>query len=258
VATRFCAECGQENTNYRVSLGALIGDLFEELFQLESRLWRTLWALVWRPGLLTREYNAGRRVRYTTPLRLYLMTSVAYFFVAAVLPPRVSGPQEIKVQLDQQDLEDMNKLPPPKSWLDQRIRERLGMLQKFDQKEASRRARELIVTNTPKVMAVLVPLCALLLMMFFWGHFYVEHLVMSLHMHALTFFAGALAGLTRSNAVMNCVMLVAMVWSYVALKRVYGQSWLRTGWKMLLLTMIYAVFVSLGVAAALIGGFFIA
>jgi len=104
---------------------------------------------------------------------------------------------------------------------------------------------------------VLVPLCALLLMMFFWGHFYVEHLVMSLHMHALTFFAGALAGLTRSDAVMNCVMLAAMVWSYIALKRVYGQSWLRTAWKTLLLTMIYAVFVSLGVAVALIGGFFL-
>jgi uncharacterized protein DUF3667 len=256
VATRFCAECGQENTSYRVSLGRLVGDLFEELFQLESRLWRTLWALVRHPGLLTREYNAGRRVRYTTPLRLYLMTSVAYFFVVAVTPPRVNDPQEVKVAFDKREL-DMSKLPPPKNWFDRRVRERLGMLEKFDQKEASRRARDLIATNTPKVMAVLVPLCALLLMMFFWGHFYVEHLVMALHVHALTFLLGTMAALTRFRAVENLAMLVAFVWGYIALKRVYGQSWLRTAWKSLLLTIIYAVFVSFGVAAALIGGFFL-
>ncbi|MCU1279774.1 MAG: hypothetical protein JWM53_3320, partial [bacterium] len=80
VASRFCSECGQENTDYHVSIGRLVADLFEELFQLESRLWRSLWLLFRKPGLLTREYNAGRRVSYTTPLRLYLIASVVYFF----------------------------------------------------------------------------------------------------------------------------------------------------------------------------------
>src|SRR3954464_15280484 len=101
VATRFCPECGQENTSYRVSLGRLVGDLFEELFQLESRLWRTLWLLFRRPGTLTREYNAGRRVAYTTPLRLYLIASVAYFFVGTVLPQTKVSPN---VNVDLGDL----------------------------------------------------------------------------------------------------------------------------------------------------------
>ncbi len=257
VATRFCPDCGQENTSYRVSLMRLLGDLFEELFQLESRLWRTLWTLVRHPGRLTVEYNAGRRVRYTTPLRLYITASFAYFFLAAVLPPHGHDRTEIKVQLSKQDV-DIDHLPPPKNWLDKRVRERLGMLQKLDPEEASARARALIVVNTPKVMAVLVPLSALLLMLFFRGRFYVEHLVFALHLHAFTFFVGALAELTRSGTIINVAMLGGMVWSVVAMRVVYEQSWARTLWKALCITLLYGIFVSIGVLAALFGGFLLA
>jgi hypothetical protein len=38
------------------------------------------------PGALTAEYLAGRRVKFVSPLRLYLTASVLYFFVAALLP----------------------------------------------------------------------------------------------------------------------------------------------------------------------------
>ena len=51
-----------------------------------GRLWRTLKALVFRPGLLTKEYFAGRRARYRArPGRLFLAMSVATFAVIGVL-----------------------------------------------------------------------------------------------------------------------------------------------------------------------------
>jgi hypothetical protein len=255
VATRFCAECGQENTNYRVSLGRLIGDLIEEVFQLESRLWRTLSALVRRPGLLTREYNAGRRVRYTTPLRLYITTSVVYFFVAAVVPPKIQDTAEIKIELSKQDI-DIDHLPPPKNWLDKRVRERLGALHKLEPKEVSRRMRELLIANTPKVLALLVPLFALLLMIFFRRRFYVEHLVLALHVHAFAFFSGTLAELTRSGRVENLMLLVVCGWGFAAMHTVYEQSWPRTAWKALLVFVVYAILVGAGVCVALVGGMF--
>src|SRR5437868_2388269 len=101
VTGNFCSACGQENTDYRVSLRRLVGDLVDEVFQLESRLWRTLWTLFRHPGRLTREYNAGRRVRYTTPLRLYMLASLAYFLVASVVPSKeltvdLNGVPEVK------------------------------------------------------------------------------------------------------------------------------------------------------------------
>ena len=38
-------------------------------------------ALMFKPGLLTREFLAGRRVRYLPPLRLYLVLSVVFFLI---------------------------------------------------------------------------------------------------------------------------------------------------------------------------------
>jgi len=256
VTTHFCPECGQENTTYRVSLGRLVGDLFEELFQLESRLWRTLWTLCRRPGLLTREYNAGRRVRYTTPLRLYLLTSVVYFFVAALMPPRVAEVGEVKVEFSKQHV-DMNKLPPPKNWVDQRVREKLGMLEKYDPKEVALRVRALVVSGTPKLLAVLVPLFALLLMLFFHGYFYVEHLVLALHVHAFAFMVATLTALTRSGRVSTLGELVVVVWMFIALRDVYRQSWGRTIWKGLVLTVLYCILLGVGMIFAVLGGYFL-
>ena len=117
--------------------------------------------------------------------------------------------------------------------------------------------RDLIVANTPRVMLVLVPLFALLLMIFFWGHFYVEHLVLALHAHAYTFLIGTIAVLTRSSTFANLAMLASLVWGYVAMRRVYQQSWLKTAWKTVLITLIYSVAVGMAIIVAVLGGFFL-
>ena len=52
---------------------------------LDGRLWKTLGALLFRPGLLTREYFAGRRRRYIRPARLFLVASLLLFAVLRVV-----------------------------------------------------------------------------------------------------------------------------------------------------------------------------
>src|SRR5579864_7090273 len=80
----FCGECGQRNTDYRESFGELIGEIIDELFQLDARMVRTVAPFLFRPGFLTSEWSAGRRARYSSPLRLYLLTSVLYFFCISI------------------------------------------------------------------------------------------------------------------------------------------------------------------------------
>ena len=75
--------------------------------------------------------------------------------------------------------------------IERRIRERLGVVTKLDPVESSRRAREVLVANAPRTMAVLVPIFALLVMMLFWRRFFVEHLVFALHAHALAYCSDA-------------------------------------------------------------------
>ena len=46
---------------------------------LEHRLLRTLQALLTKPGFLTSEYRSGRGAAYISPVRLYLVSSAAYY-----------------------------------------------------------------------------------------------------------------------------------------------------------------------------------
>lgn len=76
---KFCAECGQENEDQTVAVKLLVGDLLSDLASFDSKLLRTLVPLIFRPGFLTNKYNAGKRVRYLSPLKLYLTFSVLFF-----------------------------------------------------------------------------------------------------------------------------------------------------------------------------------
>ncbi len=77
----FCPECGQENFNYRTSLGRLAAFWWDRNVSIDGKLARTLWALIRKPGALTVAYLAGQRARYTPPAQLYFLTGLVYFFV---------------------------------------------------------------------------------------------------------------------------------------------------------------------------------
>lgn len=81
VRGRFCIDCGQTTDTHVPTLAEVVGDAITSIFNLDSRLWRTVTSLFFKPGMLTREFLAGRRARYVPPLRLYLVLSVLTFLV---------------------------------------------------------------------------------------------------------------------------------------------------------------------------------
>src|SRR6476659_4152010 len=78
--TLVCGNCG----------APLAGEALESITHADSRLWRTLWYLLSKPGILTREFFAGRRVSYLPPFRLYLVITLVCFLVAS-LPEDLTG-----------------------------------------------------------------------------------------------------------------------------------------------------------------------
>lgn len=80
----YCARCGQRHEPHIHTVAHFAGEAFESISHADSRLWRTLWYLLARPGFLTREFFAGRRVAYLPPFRLYLVISVLFFLVVTV------------------------------------------------------------------------------------------------------------------------------------------------------------------------------
>ena len=60
---------------------------FTEFFGIDGRVWATLGLLLFRPGALTRAYLDGQRRRYLRPLRVYLSSTLLFFFLLSVLDP---------------------------------------------------------------------------------------------------------------------------------------------------------------------------
>lgn len=81
LAGEYCAACGQRHEPHVHTVGHFAAEAFESISHADSRVWRTLLYLLIRPGYLTSEFFAGRRVRYLPPFRLYLVISVVFFIV---------------------------------------------------------------------------------------------------------------------------------------------------------------------------------
>jgi hypothetical protein len=79
VEDRFCPHCGQENVEPKESVGHLVGHFFADITHFDSKLFVTLKDLLLRPGFLTREYVAGRRMSYLNPIRMYIFISAIFF-----------------------------------------------------------------------------------------------------------------------------------------------------------------------------------
>ena len=132
------------------------------------------------------------------------------------------------------------------------------------------------VGKVPTVLFLILPVFALLLKLLYVrrGWYYSEHLVFGLHTHAFTFVVFSVVALlaafgggagwavtetpevTSSNPGWLSALLVSSIPVYfvVAQKRVYGQGWIKTVLKSLVLGWLY-LFV---LVAGLVGAFFLA
>ena len=81
VEQRHCPKCGQLAASYHRPFFSLITESISDSFALDGRIARTLPLLLLRPGVLTRRYAEGRRARYVPPFRLFLLSSLVFYFV---------------------------------------------------------------------------------------------------------------------------------------------------------------------------------
>lgn len=81
----FCHYCGQPDKNLMRFFPALLREMMSDFLDFDSRFVRTLKPLLFHPGRLTRDYLDGKRFRYVPPLRLYIFSSIAFFFLAAIV-----------------------------------------------------------------------------------------------------------------------------------------------------------------------------
>lgn len=223
----FCARCGQRADDLKRPVWSLLGQVVRETFEVDGRALRTLKMLFLHPGKLTAEYLAGRRVHYTSPLRLYLAFSLLFFLVMtwALRQGLISeNPQAV----------DM---------LDNQV--------------------NFVGDDLPKIVFVFLPAFAALLKLAFYRRLYFEHLIHALHLHSVAYILLAvlfpIERAANDHWALLVLQLAAFSWLliYIALsvKRVYATSWPAMLGKTLAVLVSYVVLLSgaIGIASSLTG-----
>jgi len=109
----FCYACGNKNDNYRRSIWSLGVELFASLTAFEGRIWRSLRSLILKPGQMAREFSDGARQKWTSPIRLYLATSLLLFGYIAISKTQLIafGTTTTANSIVQTDVIDQNLFP---------------------------------------------------------------------------------------------------------------------------------------------------
>jgi hypothetical protein len=230
----FCASCGQKAGPINPSLRDVLHNFVEEALNVDGKTLQSLKLLLTKPGFLSLEQFRGRRARYVSPFRLYLLFSVLYF-AAAVFAPNMFVQTTVTPEAGDPPLE-MQRLEEKRQAVEAAVSAAIGEW-------------------APRVMFVLVPLFAGLVALAARrsGRNYPQHLYFALHVHAVWFLAGALSAAAHirtiplvSVIVPSIAFVYAAVYFILAFRRVYNVS---TGAAILRSAAVGAAYMVLVVAA---------
>ena len=109
----YCHACGQSAHIHR-SLLHMVEELLHGIFHFETKAWKTIPALILTPGKLTRNYIAGQRTRYVSPLALFLFLIFLMFFVFSLTSDHSSTTASKDLVAEKADLNKDLKLAKEK------------------------------------------------------------------------------------------------------------------------------------------------
>ncbi|HEY2683974.1 MAG TPA: DUF3667 domain-containing protein [Steroidobacteraceae bacterium] len=268
VALEYCGRCSQARDVHVPSTKELIHDALEGITHSDSRLWRTLRLLWFKPGALSEEYIAGRRMSYLPPFRLYLIVSVAYFFVASFTHNDVvvlSITDDNKANASQKGFTCEQVNMGAEMGLPQ-LDARLKRVCQDATSNNGAQLKHLMVGAVPKAMFLFLPLVAWLSMMFYRRPHYpfAVHWLFFLHLHAFFFSAALLTqvgdlltllspALKFPNSLLKVVIFwTLLIYALFAARRVFKNGWLLTLAKGLGMAVVYfAVFTLMDVAVVI-------
>jgi hypothetical protein len=204
---------------------------------------------------LTREYVAGRRARYLSPVRLYLIVSVMYFLAASAAPTSLSS--------------GSGQVPAPGIKIgvtgradngDLTAEERAAMLKHLDESSSMLRPllrsmatdpvafRARVLTIMPRVFFALLPVFAVIVALFYRGRPFPTSLVFAAHLHAFAFIVFTLTEASKFTGSLSFALTVSSVagvafaiYALKALRVVFGGGWGITIAKALAIGAVYSI-----------------
>jgi hypothetical protein len=217
---RYCHDCGEKRIHgHDLTLKHFLQHALHEFTHLDSKVFATVRYLFTSPGFLTQEFVAGRRSRYMKPLALFLIAS-AVFLIASSF-----------VMLSGFDIRQATKAD--KSRRADAAWEKLAQKKHLPKEVIVDRIQETLHKVTTAAQLANVLAMAGLLALLFRRHYFVEHLVFSLHFISFTYLASVVASPIYAmvtqftwQSILLFVVHTMVFYAYLALalRRFYRES----------------------------------
>jgi hypothetical protein len=243
---RFCGFCGQRALRLDVSLRELLHEGLHELLHVDGRILGSLRLLFTRPGRLTAEMLAGRRQRYVSPVRLYLVCSVLFFVTLAWVVP---GPRH-SAETHGKDRGATATAPV--------TREVSATSKGLHTGGDAAAYMHNVWGRAPKAAFLLVPVFALLTMSLIRRRvrFFVPHLYFALHVHSFLFLALSLFLLVGRASTywitVAATLVLPPVYLVAAAREAFEIGWGEALWKSLLVLAVYGLVLATAVVTVLV------
>ena len=235
---KFCPECGQRADLRHRKLGTLLSDFFEEYLTLDNKLLRSLVPLFTRPGQLTADYFAGRRQRFVSPFRLFMISLIAFIFVISFTPYLDTSDPDANLSIGTGSAAPQESGGAEPGEVDPANANESGS-------EIGRKFFDNLIGSIHAVMIAMVPVFAAIMRLLYIRRrefLYVDHMVFSLHLHAFVFATLAVMALVPPFPQDQSVVgAIAIIYLYAAQRRFFKLPRLRAAAKTLLVTFVYTV-----------------
>ena len=257
----YCHQCGQRALDLNVSIFSLAQEFLQELFEVDGRIFRTMPALFLWPHTMVKVFLSGRRQCYSSPIRVYVFSLLVAFFcfnyassrgierytsVLASQPVEISGGQ-ITFHLQNEEGSDNEPVNITLSVSDSDVgNTQLTKLEGMNQQQALRIVVGSLFDAAPTVVNIMVPILALCLKLVYRETLLINHLVLSIVLHAvgLVLLGGAaVLGWPVMWAVAAGVTVLHLA---VAMGQLYNNEWWRTGLKLVIVVGVYGMMSVLG------------
>ena len=276
----YCSNCGQSFTELNRPIRNIISEVLD-VFDLDQRIFHSIGPFLFKPGFLAREYLLGRRKKYMSPFRLYLLLSLIFFFVAQTSSRKVVENQDtnwLKITDDGKEVISTNdslaiELLKNDSIFGQKS-DSISTTKSIRRAKLNQRLRGSAVdalTNKnvflqnfyqsiSYILFLLMPIFALLLKLLYIRRrvYYIEHLIFSVNMHSfvlliLTIVIILSQVVGEKDGFILLLLITIPIYFTAGMKRFYQQSLWKIFIKELILLFLYTIILIISMTIA---GFF--
>lgn len=257
----FCSQCGQENHLHKETFWKLIAHFIGHYFHYDNKFWQSLKTLWFSPGTLTLAYWKKQRMRYISPMSLYIFISAVYFLLAFTFSKPNSSHLGTIVKTVVTDssgaetevtIDSFNKISSGEiesgSRIERYLKRKTENIATHHRIPVATYLKEKVWHTLPKLMFFMIPVLAWLLKIRFRGReniLFVDHAIFAFHTHCFWFSARVLS-LIHIHPVVGTVINVAFftvffIYMVSALKKVYEIDSFNAALTLLGITFFYAV-----------------